>query len=225
MDDSIIGPRDLNVVRTPQAAMPTLVTYTALQQAFDHFKRTLLDDRSPPCLITLQRKGRAQGYYSPDKFASMDGESKLDEMALNPKYFRAQSVREICSTLVHEMVHQVQHHFGKPTRPGYHDRKWGEAMKAIGLWPSGTGKPGGRETGYHMSHYIIEGGPFAVAFEALDATIEWGDTLTQEEAAKPKAKRLKFTCPLCGFNVLAVPSGEGRIGCFTCGNIAMAAAV
>jgi hypothetical protein len=32
-------------------------------------------------------------------------------------------------------------------------------MKEIGLHPSATGEPGGKETGKHMSHYIVSGGP------------------------------------------------------------------
>jgi hypothetical protein len=34
-------------------------------------------------------------------------------------------------------------------------------MKRIGLHPSNTGEPGGRETGEHMSDYIVEGNPYA----------------------------------------------------------------
>jgi predicted SprT family Zn-dependent metalloprotease len=212
----IIGPRDVSLVHTPQTPAPTMVQYGALQQSRDHFDLALFEGRLPPCLITLQREAGTGGYFAPNRFTSSDGSVKIDEIALNPKCFRIRSVREICSFLVHEMTHQAQYHFGKPARNGYHDRAWAEAMKKIGLWPSSTGQIGGRETGYRMSHYVIEDGPFARAFDELDATIEWGDTLTQEEAPKPKAKRLKFICSSCSFNVLAVPSGEGRIACIPC---------
>ena len=76
-------------------------------------------------------------------------------------------MRETLSTLVHEMVHLWQQHHGKSGRGRYHNREWAEKMKQVGLYPSNTGKPGGREVGQQMTHYVIEGGAFAVAFEAL----------------------------------------------------------
>ena len=184
----------------------------------------MFDDRLPACLITLQRQSRTFGYYSRGKFTALNGEAKTDELALNPTHFRSRSLRETCSTLVHEMVHLAEAHFGTPGRNGYHSRSWAKAMKAIGLCPSSTGRPGGRETGYSVSHYIIEGGPFALAFDALETTIEWGDTLFQEASAKPKAKRLKFVCPSCNFSVQASPSAAGKLACIPCGHVEIVAA-
>ena len=43
-------------------------------------------------------------------------------------------------------------------------------MKEVGLYPSDTHEPGGKETGQRMGHYVIEGGLFAVAFAKLQAT-------------------------------------------------------
>lgn len=40
---------------------PTLQVYAELQQAFDHFNRTLYDHTLPPCLITLTQKKRSRG--------------------------------------------------------------------------------------------------------------------------------------------------------------------
>ena len=43
-------------------------------------------------------------------------------------------------------------------------------MKAIGLQPSSTGMVGGKETGQHMSDYVIPGGPFETVYKKLAAT-------------------------------------------------------
>ena len=42
-------------------------------------------------------------------------------------------------------------------------------MKEIGLQPSSTGEPGGKETGQTVSHYIIPGGRYAKAYAKLKA--------------------------------------------------------
>ena len=70
-----------------------------------------------------------------------------DEIALNPAHFKGRSQREVFSTLVHEMVHLEQHHFGHPSRAGYHNREWVHWMERVGLIPSATGEPGGRQLG------------------------------------------------------------------------------
>ena len=75
----------------------------------------------------------------------------------------------ILSTLVHEMAHVWQQTYGKPPRKGYHDRQWAAKMLEVGLQPSTTGEPGGKETGQSMSHYILPGGRYAEAFAKLAA--------------------------------------------------------
>jgi hypothetical protein len=39
------------------------------------------------------------------------------------------------------MVHLWQHHHGKPSRTGYHNKEWATMMKAVGLIPSDTAAP------------------------------------------------------------------------------------
>ena len=103
-------------------AVPTRETYSELQQAYEHFNQRLFDDALPHCLITLQREKRTCGYFSAARFASLDG-STTDEIALNPAYFAAVPIIETLQTLVHEMTHLWQHHFGKPGRARYHNKK------------------------------------------------------------------------------------------------------
>ena len=101
---------------------PTHATYEALREAWDHFNDRLFDGALPDCLVTLQRKRGAKGYFCFSRFGERSGEAVVDEIALNPATFLQRTDREIISTLVHEMAHQWQFHFGKPGRRGYHKR-------------------------------------------------------------------------------------------------------
>ena len=58
--------------RQPMIANPTHRTYTSLDAAYDHFNRELFGGQLPPCLITMQRHKGAYGYFSGERFASLD---------------------------------------------------------------------------------------------------------------------------------------------------------
>ena len=107
--------------RTNDKAMidPTHATYEALREAFDHFNERLFEKCLPDCLVTLQRKRGAKGYFCFSRFGERSGDKVIDEISLNPATFLKRTDREIVSTLVHEQVHQWQYHFGKPGRRGY----------------------------------------------------------------------------------------------------------
>lgn len=137
---------------------PTRETYDRFQQAYEHFNKALFDNALPNALITLQRRKGSFGYFGGDKFSNADGKN-ADEIALNPLAFAERPVIDILATLVHEMVHLWQHHFGAPGRGRYHNREWAEKMKAVGLLPTDTGAEGGKETGESVSHVIVAGGP------------------------------------------------------------------
>lgn len=156
---------------------PTVQAYSELQQAFDHFNVELFGGKLPSCLLTLQRKRQTYGYFARTQFVDSRG-GTTDEIAVNPAFFVVVPLTEILQTVVHEQMHQWQFHFGKPTRRGYHNKEWGNAMEKIGLMPSNTGKPGGKRTGQRMADYIIPGGPFEIAMKKLLATgfgITWKD--------------------------------------------------
>src|SRR5271157_1233999 len=143
---------------------PTQETYDNLLMAFKLMNEHLFGDKLPLCLITLQRKRGTMGYYSKNRFCrNSDRKTTSDEIALNPEYFSTdgQDERQVIQTLVHEMVHLWQHHFGEPGRRSYHNKNWSEKMMSVGLMPSSTGKKGGNTTGEHMSDYVTEGGLFA----------------------------------------------------------------
>lgn len=199
---------------------PTNRTYASLEAAYDYFNAELFGGELPPCLITVQRHKGAFGYFSGDRFASTTDPGDItDEIALNPQHFARRSAEEVLSTLAHEMVHLWQHRFGKPPRKAYHDRQWAAKMRDIGLIPSDTGQPGGKETGQKMTHYIEPGGRFAVAcaaFLASHPAALYQDRATETDPARKKkaASKTKFTCPGCAANAWGKP--ELQLVCGVC---------
>ena len=196
--------------------IPTKQTYNELQEAYDYFNIRLFNGELPNCLLTLQRKsGRVYGFFAPERFSNAVGNSKTDELAMNPMHFHKRSIEDVLSTLAHEMVHVWQAHYGKPGRRGYHNKEWGRKMMQIGLLPSNTGKPGGKTTGEQMSHYIESNGLFdsvGKGFLARGFRLSWAEggqeiepettTIEVGKKNKPqnKSNRYKYTCIKCRNN-------------------------
>jgi hypothetical protein len=204
---------------------PTKRTYDDLNAAYDFFNARLFDGKLPRCLITMQRRSHSYGFFAGDRFGTRDGQEVADEIALNPTHLKERTTEQTLSTLVHEMVHLQQHHFGKPGRGAYHNKEWAAMMKVIGLHPSDTGKEGGREVGDRVSHYIIADGPFARACDGLLKTgfdlayVEmWqegqGGIEARKKAKAKAASKTKFSCPGCGLNAWAKP--DAAIICGAC---------
>jgi hypothetical protein len=158
--------------------------------------------------VTLQRQAKARGFFSPERFVGRSVEEVAHELALNPDHF-GRTDEEVLSTLVHEMAHVWQQAHGTPPRKSYHDREWAAKMKEIGLQPSTTGEPGGKETGQSVTHYIIKGGAFALAVSKLKASgfsLRWQSRNGQEvERQKKAASKTKYTCPSCDLNAWGKP--------------------
>lgn len=204
-----------------QPANPTTKTYDGLNRAFGFFNERLFAGELPACLITMQRAKKAYGYFAGGRFGSKDGEVVTDEIALNPSHFRARTTEESLSTLVHEMVHLWQHHFGKPSRTGYHNKEWAAKMRLVGLVPSDTAQPGGKETGQKVSHYIAAGGPFQAAFAELEGErfdalyVElWDDAEARATRKKKADSKTRYTCPSCELHAWAKPGA--RLMCADC---------
>ncbi|MCC8942823.1 SprT-like domain-containing protein [Bradyrhizobium sp. Arg68] len=215
---------------------PTVQAYAELQAAFDHYNARLFDGQLPFCLITMQREARTYGYFSSQRFVHRHDKSTTDEIAINPAYFAVVPLLEVLQTLVHEMAHAWQFHFGKPGRRGYHNKEWADKMEAIGLMPSNTGKPGGARTGEKMADYAITGGRFMQATDELltrKFSVSWldrfppahhvdgtpaavnedGDELGElvEAGTRNRSNRVKYRCPICSTQVWGKP--ELRILC------------
>lgn len=207
---------------------PTAQAYGDLNTAYAHFNAALFGGELPGCLITLQRKNGCFGYFCGDRFAHKEGGEVTDEIALNPSHFAERSTERTLSTLAHEMVHLWQHHFGKPSRSAYHNKEWAAKMREVGLIPTDTGQPGGKETGQRVTHLIEDGGPFARACAELVGDgygVAWvensygggslaggeggeddGEEGDDPDAAKAAAKKkVKYTCPACGINAWGKP--------------------
>jgi predicted SprT family Zn-dependent metalloprotease len=199
---------------------PTEEAYADFYTAWDYFNGVLFENTLPDCLITMQRYRRSKGYFASERFGHRQRDSEIvDEIALNPATFRGRTDREIISTLVHEMVHQWQQHFGKPSRRGYHNQQWAAKMNEIGLVPSHTGEPGGKETGQRVSHYIREGGLYDTKWQTLAAsgfTLNYRDRRSETEGVgKVQNMKVRYTCPGCSIHVWGKP--DLAIICEPCG--------
>lgn len=203
---------------------PTTENYATLQTAYDEANDVLFGGELPHCMIILLKKSpRNFGHYAPKRYQGVVDDNKetvLDEIALNPAIVRLNPM-EVLQTLVHEMCHLWQHHFGKPSRGGYHNKEWGAKMDEVGLSPSNTGAPGGKRTGQQMADYVQPGGRFEKWANEFFAkyTIRWGasdhslkgtslaamiaglgspgagETAESDEPEKPKPKsKIKYSC-------------------------------
>lgn len=197
---------------------PTQDTYRQLDKAYAHFNRSLFGGRLPACVMTLHRKKGAYGYFWGDTWSEREGENLTDEIALNPEMFQGRTTEEVLSTLVHEMCHLEQHHFGKPSRSGYHNKEWASMMMAVGLTPTDTGELGGKMTGQKVTHCIEDGGKYAVSCAALMAKgfdIPWqANTRDSATAKKKAASKTKYSCPGCDLNAWGKP--DIKIACVEC---------
>jgi predicted SprT family Zn-dependent metalloprotease len=201
---------------------PTEATYTSLDTAYGYFNRWLFDNQLPACLITMQRRNGSYGYFALSRFANASSpEEWTDEIALNPAYFAHRRPIEILSTLVHEMCHLWQHHFGTPSSNSYHNKEWAAKMRHVGLLPTATGAIGGKQTGQKMTHLILPHGDFALVAAKLQTTypaIFYHDRESDDQNAntskKKVASRTKYICPGCGLKAWA--KQQAAFFCATC---------
>lgn len=188
---------------------PTKKNYDDFNKAYDFFNRRLFGGDLPRCLLTMQRSKKYYGFFAGESWKSTEDGEKTDEIAMNPSTFKARSTEDILSTLVHEMAHLWQFHHGKPSRSGYHNKQWAVKMRELGLIPSDTGMPGGKETGQSMTHYVADGGRFQKVCQELVAKgfkIPYLDLFVDEKKKKKKAAtKTKYTCPECGLNAWGKP--------------------
>jgi predicted SprT family Zn-dependent metalloprotease len=195
----------------------TKVEYSGLQRAYDFFNDQLFRKSLPQVLVTLHRKANSRGYFSPERFTKRRGKAVTHELALNPDTFLDRTDEQICSTLVHEMVHVWQQEEGKPSRTGYHNKEWAAKMKEVGLYPSTTGLPGGKEVGQRVTHYIVKDGPYAKGYAILKKSgfkLHW-ESAPAVFGTKPKPQsKVKFTCPKCEMNVWGAPTV--KVTCTEC---------
>jgi len=159
--------------------------HECLDKAFDHFNQHLFENELVKCVLNFSRQRRVLGFFMPRAWGSTEIDISsiketstlpllVHEISINPYYMRRnldseESIKEIFSTLVHEMCHLWQEDYGakRPKNLKYHNKEWGEKMISVGLFPSHTGKPGGKKTGTSMSHYIVDDGNFERSYKSL----------------------------------------------------------
>lgn len=231
-----IGSPEFAAQPNSQASMPTVEAYGLFQNSFAFLNQRLFGGVLPDCMITFSTNRRALGYFCAGAFENRD-RNVAHEISMNPRYLGVRPDAESFATFVHEMGHLARHVSDRPNRKGgkgkggYHDRVWADIMESVGLMPSTTGAPGGKRTGYVMSHYIIPGGPFEVAWRelfesglfidwraarALDAgEVSGGEVAGGEEPAPPP--RNTRTCFVCsGCDVRAWARRSARLSCNDC---------
>lgn len=192
----------------------TTEIYTTLEDAYNFFNDMLFENKLPCVVIVLHRKKNTNGYFHGDRFVERSSiktsKKKLNtvsELSLNPDTFIYRTDEQILSTLLHEMVHVWQHVYGeKKSKNGYHNKEWGNKMKEVGLYPSSTGKPEGKETGQKVSHYIIKDGKFELHVKQLlkSTKLNWSSFPILPKVAEKKEKT-KYVCPGCNAKVWGKP--------------------
>lgn len=221
---------------------PTLEISQIFQDLYDQINDQLFAGDLAPCMIVFSRRKKGTyGYYRRKGWKRQGEAIKVPEICLNIECILESQAdeQEVVQTLAHEMCHhwQCTSSEGKPSRAGYHNRQFADKMKSIGLYPSSTGKPGGKETGQNMGDYLVEGGPLEKLYKELKAdgwkipyandkmyrTIQQSagngsgsvSATIPEDAPEPKKNKIKYSCPGCEINVWGKP--DLRIACMDCG--------
>lgn len=184
---------------------PTTNQWRSYQGAFDYFNATLFNNELPRCILNFSRRRNSYGFFTSERWES--GEQRTHEISLNPDLL-SRPMDATMATLNHEMVHLWQYVYGKPGRSTYHNREWGQKMEEIGLIPSQTGQPGGKKTGNRVTHYIEEGGRFAIAFANMpnDYLLPWGSAAGETSKESARKKKIKYSCLTCQTNVWGKPN-------------------
>lgn len=182
---------------------PTPAQFGAYSGMFDYFNERLFGGSLPPVLLNFSRLNRTYGFFAPERWTG-PGKDRAHEISLNPAHLKTRKPDDVASTLVHEMVHLWQHAHGQPSRSGYHNRQWAEKMLEVGLVPSDTGEPGGKQTGQHMTHFIDPKGAFVRAWSSMpgELSLPWAG-LPEPERKRITRSRYKF--------VYECPDGHGKV--------------
>lgn len=162
--------------------------YEQLTELFNRFNQDLfvevLGDSVPECIITLHRKTNTTSEMVFEGFIESDNNEKMSEIILNPQWFGIKPRIEILQYLVHQMMHIYQHTYGEVSKSGRHDEQYLDFMNAIGLMPSDTGTPEGKNTGgKKLTNYPLPDGHF---LRVCNELAQEHKLITWFEVDKPK---------------------------------------
>lgn len=213
--------------KTTKAQAVTLEQFKAYSEMFEHFNRELFSSKLKHPMLNFSRMANTYGFYAAGRWGK--GKSEADEISINPAHLSSRPLKETASTLVHEMAHMWQQHFGDPPARNYHDKEWCLKMIEIGLIPISSKTREPKLSGVSMTHKIQKGGPFCKAFEAMPKAIHLPWTCSDRgkpaeppkskpnddgdveigkpgpSAVEPKRNKTKYTCPGCQCNVWGKP--------------------
>jgi predicted SprT family Zn-dependent metalloprotease len=195
--------------------MVTKKQFQTLTHLFDYYNVKLFEGTLPDTMINMSRKKNSLGFFAPQRWVATregikpDLENPVNEISLNPDWLLGDPI-EWHSTLVHEMCHLWQYAYGKYSG-AYHNAQWAAKMTEIGLIPSHTGYPGGKQTGQKMNHYIDESGVFVKVYnEIKDAdysaitlpymTNQFTEVKKKDGGKSKSGVKVKYSCS-CGNNV------------------------
>lgn len=197
---------------------PTTSHATSYQGLYDYLNTNLFGGELPNCILTMiPAVSKNGGHFWPNKWHDTDG-AKLHEISMNPHGYAIHEPIVFVSIFAHEMAHLwVQENKETPPRGGYHCKFWGRKMKEIGLYPSNTGEPGGKETGQQMTHYIMEEGLFKEVFERMPEDLLLPFKRFKAPTVTRKKSKVKFSCPSCSANVWGKP--ETKVKCGECDEV------
>lgn len=174
------------------------------EAAFQHFNRELFDGNLPVCMLTFDAKGNSTGYFKAATWTKdHNSNHRVHEIALNASLLnRADDF--IFQTLVRCMMFLWQAtHSVLPMQQGYCNDEFTQEMDKIGL-------PCDKPYGRNLRWSVRAGGRYA---SVRPASVAAFFPLQSIEMLPPKSKRVKFTCPKCGYAVMGMPGG--RLVCHT----------
>lgn len=214
-------------------SMPLIEQSRAYNGAFDWFNEKLFDGQLPRPMLCLTRNANViGGYFNHAKWHDDKGNS-VDEIAINANMMEQSNIVELMHTLIHEMIHLKQQHFGKSSRQGYHNSEFADWAEDMGLHCKDAKT--GRRTGHMMSTKVLDGGKSAKAIALLpdEHVFPWMAVSTQEDGKegggegsgegsggdgsgppRRSGTRSKFTCAVCGLNAWA--KHEAKLACGEC---------
>ena len=132
--------------------MITTIQFKTLDDLYRFYNQAIFGGTLSDCIVNMSRHGGAYGFFAANRWRGENEAKKIiHEISINPDFMNREDI-EWHSTLVHEMCHLWQEDFGKPSRGGYHNRQWADKMVQVGLMPTDTGEPGGKQTGQYVTH-------------------------------------------------------------------------
>lgn len=208
---------------------PTTKQATSIQLLYNLLNEKLFNGEIENCILNYSRESaRTMGFFAPERWIRVGTEKEraagekrkvIHEISLNPRSSTMLTVKDLVTTIAHEMVHLWQHEKGTPSRTGYHNEEWAAKCESIGLIPSSTGRPGGKKTGQKMSDYVAPGGPLEEIIKAIEEGKVDGISYVAREAfiwkvkasggGAPGAEREESGALIAGDNIEEyVPTGQ-----------------